>query len=312
MKSADSAGFSLIELVISMAVATILGSLLLSGMLSFQSATLAEIDRDDLHKRADRLLRYAVDDLRDTALLIGASPRTAAGAAPVLVRDSLPGDPQQTLADALSPEDGGPAGEDAVTTLKAVSFSPPIRLLSPQSPGADTLTLNRRPNRAPGSSREILPAPEALDHVVLGNHKVCYRVVAADQTLHLSSVLLRDVPAGTEVLGLRAQQFYLQPFEGSNRFYRDNFTSREIIDDGVDGMQLQYLMKDGSLMDEPARLADVRGIRISLLVRSRKPERKRLDNQSYTLGNRTYGPYFDHYRRIRVSELVEIKNHGLS
>ncbi|MCK4535877.1 MAG: PilW family protein [Desulfuromonadales bacterium] len=312
MKAPNNFGFSLVELVISMAIAAIIGSMLLSSMLSFQSRTLAEIDRDDLHKRAERLLRFAVDDLRDTALLIGARPRTATGPAPVLVHDSLPGDPHETMTDALLPEYGDPTGHDAVTILKAISFSPHLMLAQAEGPGTTSLTLDRHPNRAPGSSREILPAPEAISHVVLGNHKVCYQVLAADQTLQLNAGLLRQVPAGIEVLGLRAHRLYLQPFEGSNRFYRDNFTSREILDACIDGMQLEYLMKNGHLVDEPGSLADVRGIRISLLVRSRQAEPSYLDSRAYTLGDRTYGPFFDHFRRIQISELVEIKNHGLS
>jgi hypothetical protein len=257
-------------------------------------------------------LRFAVDDLRDTALLVGASPRTATGQAPTLVHDSLTGDPQETISAALLPEHGGPAGHDAVTILKAVSFSPRIRLIQPEGAGASTLTLDRHPNRAPGSTREIQPAPEAISHVVLDNHKVCYQVLTAEQTLQLNNTLLEPAPAGTELLGVRAHRLYLRAFEGSNRFYRDNLTRREILDDGIDGMQLEYLMKDGQLVDQPVDLTAIRGIRISLLVRSRKMDPGYLDRRAYTLGDRTYGPFLDHFRRIRVSELVEIKNHGLS
>jgi len=312
MKPVQNLGFSLVELIVSMAIATLLGSALLSSLLAFQAATLAEIDRDGLRKRAERLLRFVVDELRDTALLIGAEPLTAAGTAPSLVHASQSGDPLEILASALLPEYGDPAGHDAVTILKAVSFAPRIRLTQPEDPGAASLTLDRRPNLPPGSSREILPAPDARDHVVLDNQKVCYRVLSADQILQLNNALLRAAPAGTEVLGLRSQRFYLQPYAGSNRLYRDNFTSLEILDDDIDGLQLEYLLKDGSLVDAPAILAEVRGIRISLLVRSHREAAGYTDRNSYQLGDRSYGPFFDHYRRIVVSELVEIKNHGLS
>lgn len=312
MKPLRNQGFSLVELIVSMAIATLLGSALLSSLLAFQAATLAEIDRDELRKRAERLLRFAVDDLRDTALLIGAEPLSAAGAAPSLVHDSHSGDPLETLTSSLLPEYGDPAGHDAVTILKAVSFTPRINLAQPEDPGATSLTLDRRPNLPPGSSREILPAPDARDHVVLDNQKICYRVLTADQTMQLSDSLLKAAPAGTEVLGLRSQRFYLQPYGGSNRLYRDNFTSLEILDDDIDGLQLEYLLKDGSLVDVPAVLAEVRGIRINLLVRSHKEAPGYTDRNSYQLGNRSYGPFLDHYRRIVVSELVEIKNHGLS
>ena len=311
MKRLSHSGFSLIELVISMAIAAIIGSILLPALLSFQSGALAEINRDDLHKRAERLLRFAVADLRDTALLIGARPRTATGTALTLIHDSLAGDPSETIGAALLPEDGGVSGHDAITYLKTVSFAPLIRLAETAAAGATSLELDRRPNQSPGSSREIIPAPEAINHVVLDNQKVCYQVLDTGQNLQLETGLLRLAPTGSEVLGVRAHRLYLQPFEGSNRFYRDNFTSREILDDGIDGMQLQYLLHNGVLVDEPVLLADVRGVRISLLVRSRKTDSSYLDRQSYHLGNRTYGPYFDHFRRVLASELVEIKNHAL-
>jgi hypothetical protein len=306
------AGHSLVELVISMAVAAIIGSLLLAAMLSFQAKTLEEISRDELYKRAERLLRFAVDDLQDTALMIGAVPRTADNNPLVLVHDSLAGDPAEILPGSLLPEYGTSDGHDAVTVLKAVSFSPRLQLNQSESPGATSLSLNRCPNQAPGSSRELLPAPEAINHLVLAGQNVCYRILAVDQTLQVDTGLLQAVAAGTEVLGIRAHRLYLSPSGNTNRFYRDDFTAREILDDSVDGLQLQYLLQDGSLVDAPADPTDVRGIRISLLVRSRKPEQRYLDRRIYTLGDRSYGPFFDHYRRTQASALVEIKNHGLS
>lgn len=312
MKRHPTAGFSLIELMVSMVIAAIVSSFLLPGMLSFQAKTLVEIKRDDLHKRAERLLRFAVDDLRDAALLIGATPRPANGGLLTLVQDSLPGDPLVNFGAALVPESSGPAGHDALTLLKTVSFSPRIRLTRSEEPGATALLLNRRPNRPPGSSREIQPAPTALNHIVIDNHKICYRVLTADQTLQVGAGLLRPTPAGTEVLGVRAHRLYLQPFEGSNRFYRDNFTSREILDDCIDGLQLEYLMSNGSLVNAPADPTEIRAVRISLLVRSRKADPAYLDQRVYRLGDRIYGPFLDHFRRVSVSHLVEIKNHGLS
>lgn len=311
MRRPAHSGFSLIELMISMAIAAIVGSILLSAMLSFQSGALAEINRDDLHKRAGHLLRFAVDDLRDTALLTGAGPRTAAGSALTLSHDSLAGDPAETINAALLPESGGATGHDALTFVKAVSFTPAIRLAETAEAGATCLVLDRRPNQAPGSSREIIPAPEAINHVVLDNQRGCYQVLSTGQSLLLATGLLRQAPAGSEVHGVRAHRLFLQPFEGSNRFYRDDFTSREILDEGIDGMQLEYLMSNGVLVDDPVPPADVRGIRISLLVRSRKPDPDFLDRRSYRLGDRSYGPYFDHFRRVLASELVEVKNVAL-
>ena len=61
----------------------------------------------------------------------------------------------------------------------------------------------------------------------------------------------------------------------------------------------------------PAEPTAVRGIRIALLVRDLRPDRDYLDTATYRLGNRHYGPYRDRFRRILVSQMVEIKNHVL-
>ena len=304
-------GFSLLELLVSMAIAVLVGSLLLPGLLNFQAQTLAEIDRDALRKRAERLLRYMVRDLQETALQVGAEPRTPQGTPLMLVHDSRNGDPEESFPTALRSENGPADGHDALTVVKAVSFAPPIRLAQPVDVGETQLPLDRWPNRPPGSSREIQLYPEAIDHVVLTNHKVCYRAIGTDQILQLVAGLVQTVPAGTELMGVRAHRYELQPADGTHRLYRDDFSRRDILDHAVDGLQFEYLLRDGSLVDEPVDQSVVRGILVSLLVRSRRPDRAYRDRDSYRLADRTYGPYHDHFRRIQVSRMVEIVNHGL-
>lgn len=129
------------------------------------------------------------------------------------------------------------------------------------------MLLNRRPNLSPESIRELLPAPEAINHLVFAGHRVCYAVHLADLSLQLQQHLIEDMPADTEVLGVRAYLFGLDPAAGSKRLRRDDFTSRDILDDAVDGLQFEYLLEDGSLVDLPTRTQDLRGVRINLLVR---------------------------------------------
>ena len=99
--------------------------------------------------------------------------------------------------------------------------------------------------------------------------------------------------------------------KGSKRLRRDDFTSREILDDAVDGLQFEYLLGDGSLVNLPASPREVRGVKVSLLVRDLRSDRSYVNATVYTLGNRSYGPFRDHYRRSLVSQLVEVRNHGL-
>jgi type II secretory pathway pseudopilin PulG len=304
-------GHSLVELLVAMALAALVGTIVLPAVFSLQARGLAEVSRNDLQERAARLLRFLGDDLRTAAFQVGATPRRASGAPPVVVHDSLSGNPAEALALALLPEDGGTAGDDALTIVKAESFFPPLHLSHPAGAGAVALRLDRRPNQAPGSSREIRPAPEAISHVVLANHRICYPVGSTGQTLQLLDGLAVSVPSATELLGLRARRYHLAPSGGFNRLRCDDFTSDEILDDAVDGLQFEYLLADGRMVDAPDEPPAVRGIRVSLLVRDLRPDRDYRDRASYRLGNRRYGPYHDAFRRIVVSEVVEVKNHAL-
>ena len=309
MKAGMKSGVTLVELLVVMAVSTLVGALVLPFLLRFQDQCLAETGRNDLHDRAERLLRFIASDIREAAFLTGPRPRRADGTPVSLVHDSLPGDPVEALPFALQPENGGSSTDDALTLVKGVSFVPPLRLWLPAPAGAAELTLNRRPNQPPASSRELQPLPEAIDHFLLAGHPDCYRVLTAGQTSFFEPPLPRDVPAGTELLGVRAYRYQLQPHAGSNRLRRDDFTSREILDDAVDGLQFEYLLADGQLVDTPDPAA-IRAVRISLLVRALQPERGYLDAAAHRLADRTYGPFNDPYRRLLVSELVEVKNHG--
>lgn len=310
MRRAATAGVTLVELLIAMTIASLLGGMILQMVISYQSRILAEVSRNDLQDRAERLARFLASDIRDAAFLLGPVPLVAGGTGLALVHDSLAGDPLETLPSALVVEDITGA-DDRLTIVKAVSFAPPLRLDQPGLSGDDEVLLNRRPNRSPGSTRELLPAPEAINHLVLANQRVCYAVYQADQAVRLLQPLIADVPAETEVLGVRACTYLLDPFADSNRLRRDDFTSRDILDDAVDGLQFQYLLAGGALVDRPADPRQIRGVRIHLLVRDLRADRNYLDETLYVLGNRAYGPFRDHYRRHQVAHTVEVKNHGL-
>lgn len=310
MKQSACDGVTLVELMVAMTIATLVGAMLLQMLISYQSRILAEVSRNDLQDRAERLIRFLARDIRDAAFLIGASPALADGSPLMLHHDSLAGDPLEVLPFAILAQDHNDR-DDLLTIVKAVSFSPPIHLAQPGVAGEDRLLLNRRANRSPGSSRELQPAPEAISLLALANHRSPYAVRNADLVVELNQFLLMDVPSGTELLGVRASSYLLDAFSGSKRLRRDDFTSRDILDDAVDGLQFEYLLKDGSLVHQPANPEDVRGVRINLLVKDLRPDRDYLDEKIYRLGNCQYGPYQDHYRRLQLSRLVEVKNHGL-
>ncbi len=304
------AGMTLVELMVAMTVAAILGIMSLHLVLGFQSRILAEISRNDLQDRAERLIRFMASDIRETAFLLGPVPLTADGAPLTLTHDSLAGDPVETLPISLLAEDVAD-GDDRLTIVKAEPFNPPLRLAQAAQVGETSVVLNRRPNSSPGSTRELQPAPEAINHLVFAGHRICYPLQRADLVVDLEQPLRETVSAETEVFGLRAYTYTAEPFAGSRRLRRDDFTSRDILDEAVDGLQFEYLLDDGAIVDRPLNTRTVNGVRISLLVRSLRQDRDYSDSGVYTLANRVYGPFRDHFRRHLVTQLVEVKNHGL-
>jgi type II secretory pathway pseudopilin PulG len=310
MRRDACAGITLVELLVAMTIASLVGSMILQMVIGFQSRILTEVSRNDLQDRAERLIRFLANDIRGAAFLLGSVPQVAGGTPLVLVHDSLAGDPLESLPSSIIVEDSA-MEDDRLTIVKAISFSPPLTLVQPGLAGESELVMNRRPNRSPGSTRELQPTPEAINHLVLASHRACYSVSLADLTMQLNQPLLEDVPADTEVLGVRAYTYSLDPFAGSNRLRRDDFTSRDILDDAVDGLQFEYLLGDGSMVSQTPRPQDIRGVRISLLVRDLRADRNYTNETVYALGNRSYGPFRDHHRRILVSRLIEVKNHGL-
>ena len=304
------AGMTLVELLVAMTIASIAGIMILQVVLGFQSRILAEISRNDLQDRAERLVRFIASDIRDAAFLLGSTPRTAEGTPLRLTHDSLAGDPVEVLPFSLLAADL-PGNDDRLTIVKAVSFAPPLQLAQTAQAGDTSVVLNRRPNRSPGSTRELQPAPEAINHLIFASHRACYPLQQAGLVVRLEQPLRETVSAEDEVLGLRACSYAAQPFAGSKRLRRDDFTSRDILDEAVDGLQFEYLLEDGGIVDQPLDMRTVRGVRISLLVRGLRQDRDYVDTGVYTLGNRTYGPFFDQFHRQVVTRLVEVKNHGL-
>jgi hypothetical protein len=294
-----------------MGLAGVVATIVLPAVFLFQARGLAEVSRGELRQRAERLLRFLGDDLREAGFQVGATPSRPSGAPPLLIHASLPGNPAETLHFALRAEDGGSAGDDVLTLVKGEPFFPPLRLKQAAAIGATTLQLDRTPNQTPGSSREIRPAPEAISHIVLAGERFCFPVGTVGRELHLLDRLTVAAPAATELFGVRARRFSREAIGVGGRLYSDDFTSEEILDDAVDGVQFEYLLGDGQVVDQPEDVTAVRGIRVSLLVRDLRPDRDYRDTATYQVGNRRYGPYHDRFRRVVVSQMVEVKNHAL-
>ena len=65
-KRSPCTGVTLVELLIAMVIASLVGGMILQMVISFQSRILTEISRNDLQDRAERLIRFLANDIRKT------------------------------------------------------------------------------------------------------------------------------------------------------------------------------------------------------------------------------------------------------
>ena len=63
-------GFTLVELLVALTIATITGAMLIKLVLGFQARIVAEINRNNLHDRTQRLVRFIANDQQHPGILI--------------------------------------------------------------------------------------------------------------------------------------------------------------------------------------------------------------------------------------------------
>ncbi len=317
MKS--SRGFTLIELLISVAIMAVISTIIYPFFTTFQFQSLSEINKSDLGDRANRLLDYLAEEVRETGFLVTSVPRYGDDTVLSIKHFSSP------LTFSNSIVVGNTAGgNDSLDLVKAVSFFPRISVTEVITGTPQKIKINRPPDYTseinnPGANQVL-----ARNNVIFENHKKIYRVtgVAADspdidvdgdgrkdRLLSLYQTLAEAVPVGTEVLGVRAVRFYVD----SQGLRNDDYVTAGVLDSNVDGLQIKYFMANGSYVDAPvtADIEKIRGIKIYLLVKAGKPDRHYVNSTTYSLGGQSYGPFADNYRRVLVERLVEVKNYAL-
>ncbi|MCF6179801.1 MAG: PilW family protein [Geopsychrobacter sp.] len=313
-------GFSLVELLVVMALMSIISLIIYPFFTTFQFQSLSQINKSDLNDRANRLLDYLAEEVQGAGFLVTLVPRNGDDTAfQIKHAANLVTFNQSILVGNLI------GGDDRLDILKAVSFFPPLVVTAVDPGPPQKVKINRPPDYA----TEINDAAGVnvsltRNHVVFENHKKIYRVkdVAADspntdidgdghrdRLLTLVQPLTEPVPLGSEVLGVRAMGFFVD----TGGLRADDYVSSAVLDRDVDGLQINYFMQDGSSIAAPsgAAIENIRGVRISLLVRANRPDKGYVNSATYLLGSRSYGPYDDGFRRVAVQRLVEVKNYAL-
>ena len=99
---------------------------------------------------------------------------------------------------------------------------------------------------------------------------------------------------------------------------RKNLGSNEtaqVVAENIDNLQLQYLLNDGSLVNDPDNPptsgSDVRAVKVFLLARTANIIRNYTDANTYNMGNNPIPNPNDGYRRKLLTSIIKTRNIGL-
>lgn len=325
------AGFSLIEIMIVLAVLGVTMSFMLPSLIAFQSQAISEISKDDLADRGTRVLDYLAEELRMTGYMVTSNPRYADETSVVLKHNTVSGTPLVTFANSIRVSNAN-AADDEITILKAASFFPRVGVETDAASGAGLAGNYIDLDRAPTDTGEVKPgAASAYSLVAFSNHKAVYRVdsfvyqvdsfesstktdkLELNQGIEdpISGETAAGEKDGTELLAVRANRIYVS----GGALHLDNYEKDQTLDFGVDGLQFRYLLADGSFSDAPLQPDQIRGIQFFLLIRSLTAEKDLNLSQDYSsqMGPNVTGgtyAYNDRFRRSVLTELIEVKNYA--
>jgi len=303
--------------LITLGVMAILAAFMFPSFWNFQRQGLAEISKNDLLDRAERIKSFVADEIKMAGYMVGRNFSTPLTIGANTYQTSI----------AVSNSDNG---DDQITIIKGESAFPPLFVNNYNSgsvpPTVEICAANtafENPDGSPLSHDDIrgrigLRAGTVYDLVSFGNQKRVYRLYddanegvniggtfAAKSnpdptppagtceetydtrlvTLSLQETLRDDVPQGTEVFPVRARQISIVASGGENQLRLSDQNQNEIIDRQVDGLQFQYLV-DGNWVDDPvaagAGTEDIRAVRFYLLVRSLAVDKDRTDTTDYS------------------------------
>lgn len=327
-------GFSLIEVLIALAVMGVISTFIFPSFWQFQEQGFKEMSKNDLYDRGQRLGIYLGQELSMAGFLLGRRPDPSID---IIGLDDADPDLATSFDATIAVSDKSDA-DDEITILKAESFFPKLTVTGV----TDSKTVNSSiPTDAFsgfGANNDRrrhlgVEADTAYSRVAFENHKRAYLLIDPDNgltigtpasgkhplTFHLDDDLRENLSTGSEIFKVRAKHF---------KIFRTGTESRLLVDDGrtlnprgdildraVDGLQLRYLLDDGSWADNPDNAEDIRAIRFYLLVRAVKAEKGLKNSTDYSaqMGNAssgTYGPYDDAFRRLVVVKDVEVKNYA--
>ncbi len=221
-----------------------------------------------------------------------------------------------------------PPASDRLTVAAALRYIGAISGI----PSSNQITLGNVPKDVLGS--KIDPTEPAKANIFISpNDDNRYRTISAlaAKTLTLSSgfsidrenelkAALNAIPP-VEINVYQVQAFTIRVVNANLRIDGNlaPTSTQSDIADGIECLQFRYGIDtsspaDGTIdswVDNPAKIARIRAVRIFILARTSKIDRNYTDRRRYTMAGITIGPFNDHYHRYLLRSTAVIRNRSL-
>lgn len=320
-----NSGMTLIELLIAMAIFSVLMGILYTSFSSVKNHVSELSDRQEMTKKGQRVLDYVGEELRLAGLFVGARPgitlcgvantnsllHTAGAATDSIsfltserIRTSSLNNPFLVTTTSVA---------KGTNTLTVNAIASQVSAIVPSNSttnnGRAFITFDTlQPNLGnlvyqvtdfSGNSMTISPPLDQVVNQFSNAYAVVWKQIEVNENRELR--IVKREAACTATTGFNADTIIASHGAGN-------------ANGGVDGFHAEYVLSDGTAV--AALLAQdiprVRAIRLWLLIRSDFPAQSYRNTTTYTLGQASPVSISvnDAYRRLVLSKTVEVKNVG--
>jgi Tfp pilus assembly protein PilW len=184
--------------------------------------------------------------------------------------------------------------------------------------GANQITLLPVPGVSPASPT-IVGQRVTLEGFYTGTVTAMSSPVGGVYTLTLNPALNRAYTQLDSVIVVQTVTYHVAvpPGETEPALYRNDGAVDQIIASGIEDLQFHYFLTGGLDTDAPAAvtppsITPIRAVRISLLARSRDPDRKKVAvSNRPSLEDHPGVVNKDRYHRRKIIKMAEVRNLGL-
>ncbi len=297
-------GFTLIELMIGMAVTTIVGMAGYSFFNNSLNFTVTHSNKTEMQRETRTAIDMMVREIRGAGYgvldpLAGGSYPSAAGFSTITSMNNVDPDPQ-----------GGANKLDRISVSGGFQMIGTINVAAPQ--GATTIVVAPLAGTNPTN-------PNIIGRTITLNGFFTASVTAlagpdagGNYTLTLNAPLARAYSNLTIVAGIQQITYAVAPFGGDFALWRNDGAFNQVIASGIEDLQLAYLLSDGTVVNNPAgNPSPIRGVRVSILARAADKSSTATISTRPAIEDHAAALAPDNFHRRQITRVVEIRNLGL-